>query len=260
MRCTFFVLLILALSAFAQTTDADTSTSSPVDAAALLVPYRTAAVSNWEADIRKFEALDAAEDDPADAVLFVGSSSIRLWDSISEDMAPYRVIQRGFGGSKYSDVAVFAKRILYPHQYRALVVFVGNDVSGQPDDHSPEQVEQLAGYIVNVSQRHQPDAPVLLIEVTPSESRFQVWPQIRQVNARLREIALTTPNTYFIATAEYYLDRNGYPRSELFVADKLHLNRAGYTLWSTLIRRRLDDVLRMHETFYPHRDSASASR
>jgi lysophospholipase L1-like esterase len=175
-------------------------------------------------------------------------------------MAPYRVIQRGFGGSKYSDVAVFARRIMHPHQYRALVVFVANDVSGEPDDHSPEQVEQLARYIVGVSKQHQPEAPVLLIEVTPSESRFRVWPRIRQVNARLREIALSMPDTYFIPTAEHYLDPAGYPRSELFVADKLHLNRAGYTLWSTLIRRRLDDVLRMHEAFYPHRDSASASR
>jgi lysophospholipase L1-like esterase len=118
-------------------------------------------------------------------------------------------------------------------------------VSGKPDDKTPEQVEELVRYLLGVSHAHQPDAPVLIIEVTPTEKRFAVWPQIRAVNAKLREIALTTANTYFIATAEHYLDPDGNPRNELFVEDKLHLNGDGYDLWATLIRRRLDEVFRM---------------
>lgn len=214
-----------------------------------LEQYRAKAMEKWEKEIKKLEARDQSEEDPADAILFIGSSSIRRWSSIATDMAPYRTIQRGYGGSRYSDVAIFAERILHPHQYRAMVVFVGNDVSGKPEDKTPEQVEQLVRYLVSVSQAHQPDAPVLIIEVTPTEKRYAVWPQIRAVNATLREIALTTPSTYLVATAEHYLDPNGNPRNELFADDKLHLNSDGYDLWSTLIRRRLDDVLRMTEEF-----------
>ena len=98
--------------------------------------------------------------------------------------------------------------------------------------------------------QHQPDAPVLLIEITPTEKRLEVWPRIREVNARLREIALSSANTYFIATAGHYLDPTGHPRSELFVEDRLHLNSDGYRLWSTLIRRRLDEVLRSTAEFH----------
>lgn len=214
-----------------------------------LEQYRAKAVERWEKEIKKLEARDASEEDPVDALLFIGSSSIRRWASIATDMAPYRTIQRGYGGARYSDLAVFAKRILHPHQYRAMLVFVGNDVSGKPEDHSPEQVEELVRYLVSLSRDHQPDAPVLIIEVTPTEKRFAVWPQIREVNAKLREIALTTANTYFIAIAAHYLDPEGNPRSELFVDDKLHLNSDGYDLWSTLIRRRLDEVFRMKEEF-----------
>jgi lysophospholipase L1-like esterase len=171
-------------------------------------------------------------------------------------MAPYRTIQRGYGGSKYSDVAVFAERLLHPHQYRALVVFVGNDVAGKPEDHTPGQVEQWVRSIVGVSHEHQPESPVLLIEVTPTEKRFSVWPRIRDVNARLREVALTTANTYFIATAGQFLDPQGNPRSELFGDDRLHLNSAGYDLWSELIRRRLDEVLRMTAEFQARKSTA----
>ena len=229
-----------------QAASATVNVDEPTD---FLGPYRAKATEKWEAEIQKLEALDTSQEDPADAILFIGSSSIRRWDGIAVDMAPYRPIQRGFGGSKFSDVAVFAERLMHPHHYRALVMFVGNDVSGKPEDHTPEEVERLVRYIVGVSHQHQPDAPVLLIEVTPCEKRFAVWPQIRDVNVRLREIALSTANTWFVATAGDYLDPTGHPRSELFVEDRLHLNADGYDLWSSLIRRRLDDVLRMAEAF-----------
>lgn len=247
--CLFAVLCIAPCWA-QQATPAETTSDSPTnESASISEEVRAAAVDKWEAEIKKLEARDQCEVDPDDAILFVGSSSIRRWDDIEVDMAPYRTIQRGYGGSKYSDVAVFAKRLLNPHQYRALVMFVGNDVKGKPEDHAADDVERWVRYIVNVSHEHQPEAPVLLIEVTPTEKRFAVWPQIRQINARLREVALSTENTYFIATAAHFLDPKCNPRVELFGDDRLHLNSDGYDLWSELIRRRLGEVLRMTAQF-----------
>ena len=233
----FTVASVSVIHANAQ--EADVSESSRD----LLDRYREGAEAKWAETISQMEAQDQAEADPDDAILFIGSSSIRRWDTIAEDMAPYPVIQRGFGGSKYSDVAVYAERLIQPHQYRALVLFVANDVSGSPEDHTPEEVEKLVRYIIDVSKDHQPDAPIFLIEITPTLSRWDVWPQTRQLNARLREIALTEPQTYFIATAGDYLTANKQPRQNLFVDDQLHLNRAGYRRWTEIIRRRLDTVL-----------------
>lgn len=210
----------------------------------LLSPYREAALKKWSTAIDAFDKLNEEDTDPSDAILFIGSSSIRRWSSIETDMAPYRVIRRGYGGAKYTDMAVFVKRLVSPHRYRAIVMFVGNGVTGKPDDHTPDQIEELARHIVDVSHQHQPDAPFFLIEITPCEKRFDAWPKIRAVNARLREIALSTPNTYFIPTAGHYLKADATPRPELFVEDKLHLNDAGYDLWASLIRRRLNDVFR----------------
>ncbi len=237
-HCLFFFWLLAcgALPAGAQ--------EQPAKVDDFLAPYRQAATERWEKAITELEARDQVQSDPADAVLFIGSSSIRRWEEIDIDMSPYRTIRRGYGGAKFSDVAVYAQRLIHPHQYRGLVMFVGNDVSGKPTDHTPDQVEQLVRHIVGVSHRHQPGAPVFLIEVTPTEKRWAVWEKIRAVNARLREIALSTPHTYFIPTASHYLTPDGIPQTELFVEDKLHLNPRGYDVWSTLIRRRLDDVFR----------------
>lgn len=206
-------------------------------------PYAEAAEKRWNKAIEELEALDQSDSDPEDAILFVGSSSIRLWDTIEEDMAPFSVIRRGYGGARFSDLAVFAERLITPHEYEAMVVFVANDVTGKSTDPSVDEVERLARHVVDVSKRHQSDAPVLLVEITPTASRLVAWPKIRRVNDRLRDIALSTPNVYFVETADYYLDANGKPIDEYFKSDRLHQTEAGYAVWGSLIKRRLREVL-----------------
>ena len=204
-----------------------------------------AAKERWEEEIRQLETRDSAQTAPEDAILFIGSSSIRLWDDLAEDMAPYPAINRGYGGAKYSDVAVFAPRLLEPHNYRALAIFVANDVSGSLDDRTPQQVVGWLRRIVEVSRAHRPEAPIFVIEITPTASRWDVWPQTQAVNAALRRVCLNQPRMTFIPTASYYLDAEKQPRTELFREDRLHLNDDGYALWSKLIKRRLRDFLTM---------------
>ncbi|MCA9136766.1 MAG: hypothetical protein KDB00_08405 [Planctomycetales bacterium] len=249
MRTTFLIAICLfaTLRATSNLTAQDAVSESPVGHQDLLEPYREAAEKKWSKAIDEFDQQNIAETDPEDAVLFIGSSSIRRWTTMADDMVPYQTIRRGYGGAKYTDMAVFVQRLVSPHKYRAIVMFVGNGVVGKEDDLTPDQIEALTRHIVSVSQHHQPDAPFFLIEITPCKSRFGAWPKIRAVNARLREIALTTPNTYFIPTAGHFLTADATPRPELFVEDQLHLNESGYKLWASLIRRRLDDVLNITE-------------
>jgi lysophospholipase L1-like esterase len=212
-------------------------------AAAVYEPYAEAAEKRWSGAIKELETLDQTEQHPVDAILFVGSSSVRLWETIQSDMAPFSVIRRGYGGAKFTDLAVFAQRLITPHQYAAMVVFVANDVTGRSTDISVDEVERLARHVVKVSQQHRNESPVLLVEITPTASRLVAWPKIRRVNDRLREIALSTPNVYFVETADYYLDASGKPIDEYFKSDRLHQTEAGYAVWGALIKRRLSEVL-----------------
>ena len=246
-KTAFFVGWIFAGLAVCQSNANADDPDQPVDVEEVidLSPYREKAMERWDDDIRKLEQFDNAETYSKDSLLILGSSSIRLWKNAENDLAPYRVIRRGYGGAKFSDVAVFAERLIQPHQFRGMVMFVGNDISGNESDLTLKQIEPLVRHIVSVSHAHQPKTPVFLIEVTPTLKRFDVWPEIRQLNAMLREVALSTPDTFFIATAGHVLDRDGNPRPELFRDDKLHLSEAGYTLWSSLIYRRLNEVFQL---------------
>lgn len=204
---------------------------------------QAAAEKEWADDIAALEARDQAEFHPADSILFVGSSSIRLWNSIVVDMAPYHPIQRGFGGSKFSDVAVFAERLISRHQFSALVLFVGNDVRGRADDATPEQVVAWFGHIIEVARAAQPSAAICCIEITPTPSRWQAWPKIREVNRALARACAARKHVYFIPTAHAYLGPDGEPLEDLFRDDHLHQNQLGYRIWSAIIKSHLDAVL-----------------
>ena len=205
--------------------------------------YTAEATKSWEKDIVKFEQLDRTEKDPDNAILFVGSSSIRLWSTLKDDVAPFPVIQRGFGGSKFSDLAVYAKRIVYPHHFRALVIFEANDITGGASDKSPAEVVILFRDIVRTVRNKYDDQPIFLIEVTPTKSRWAVWPVVRQMNQMLKESCNQMHNTYFIETASAYLNEMGEPRKELFIKDMLHQNREGYIIWGDMIKNKLVEIL-----------------
>ena len=208
-----------------------------------LEPFRAHALETWSQPISALEAKDQTESHPDDSILFIGSSSIRRWNTIAADMAPYHPIQRGYGGAKWTDVTVFADRLITPHQFRAVVFFVGNDIVGGDNDRTPTEVAQLFAFVHSRVREHNANAPIFYIAVTPTESRYKAWPQIRAGNNAARAFCLANEKTHFIGTESIFLDAEGKPKAELFVSDKLHLNQAGYTLWAAAIKSHLDSVL-----------------
>jgi len=196
----------------------------------------------WENDIRKFEQLDKSVEYSKDAIMFAGSSSIRMWATIEKDMEPYSVIQRGYGGAKLSDFAVYADRIIYPHQCRAIVLFLANDITGSDQDKSTMEVEQLFRYTLNLIRKKYPETPVFWIAVTPTPSRWEAWPRIKEAGRLIEEVCNANKNTYFIRTDFAFLNESGIPKDEFFISDKLHLNEKGYAIWSEIIKKKLNDV------------------
>lgn len=198
---------------------------------------------SWEPEIQRLEARDKTEKHREDAILFVGSSSIRLWDNIENDMAPYFVIQRGYGGAKLSDLIFYTDRLVYPHNFRALVVFVANDITGGADDKSPQEVLKLYKEVIRVVREKYPTKPIFFVEITPTNSRWKVWPQIQQANSLIKGYCSPSKNLYFIETANAFLNEKGTPNNELFVQDQLHLKQQGYDIWASLIKQQLRQVL-----------------
>ena len=200
-------------------------------------------VLGWENDIQKFEQLDKSENYSPDAILFAGSSSIKLWSTLEKDMSPYPVIQRGYGGARLSDFAVYANRIFSPHPCRGIVIFIANDITGSEADKTPEEVAKLSRNVLKTIRKTHPDTPVFWIAITPTAARWSVWNKVQKANGLIKEVCEHQPNTWFIQTDYAFLDENGKPRTELFIEDKLHLNQQGYAIWTNIVRKELEKVI-----------------
>ncbi|TWT41620.1 hypothetical protein Pla111_29970 [Botrimarina hoheduenensis] len=209
-------------------------------------PYR-AEIAGWESDISKLEAI--REPTPhRDSILVVGSSSIRLWESVDADLAPYRVIRRGYGGAKYSDLAYYLPRLIEPHAYRAAVVFVGNDITGGAGDKSPAELGEWFGYVADRLHHHEPEAQVLCVDVRPTPLRFQAWSDIAAGNAALKHACEKRDRTHYVDTSNHFLTEDGQSvKLSLYREDNLHLSAEGYAVWSEQIVRALDRVLSASE-------------
>ena len=196
-------------------------------------------ILQWEGEIALFDSLNLVEDVHAGTLLVTGSSSVRLWDSIHSDLAPYQVIQRGYGGAKLTDFNYYAERILMPGPYGAIVIFVANDISGVESDKSPREVRDLFRELVKKLRKSNPGTPIFWVETTPTPSRWQVSPQARQANELIASYCDKNEDLHFIATFDHYLNPLGIPDSAFFRQDMLHLNRKGYRQWSEIIKSAL---------------------
>lgn len=197
----------------------------------------------WAEDISALEKKTAGLYPPGEGIVFIGSSSIRFWSTLAEDMAPLPVIKHGFGGAKLNDVVVYAQRLVNAYRPRAVVVFAGtNDIDPNASKEPEVLVESYRKFVAAV-RADQPEVPILYIGITPSPLRWSVWDIAVETNRLIGRYSLSDPNLHFIDTSPGLLGKNGEPIREHYIFDGLHLSESGYAAWTSIIRPRLEAVL-----------------
>ncbi len=194
--------------------------------------------ARFNVEIRAFEAWDRKNSATEHAVLFVGSSSIRLWQT-AESFQELPVINRGFGGSHVSDVNRFAQRIVLKYKPRLIVFYAGdNDVAAGK---APRRVFDDFQAFVNLVHNQLPETRIIYLPIKPSLARWKLWPQMQEANALIEQLAQTDDRLQYVDTATPMLGANGEPNAKLFLDDGLHLGEKGYQLWNETLRPVLEE-------------------
>jgi lysophospholipase L1-like esterase len=192
----------------------------------------------WEATIQSFEEADAGAP-PQRQIVFIGSSSIRLWEDLEEDMAPLPVLNRGFGGAHMSHLVHNAERIVTAYTPRAVVVYGGdNDIgAGKP----PETIAADFASLVERLRSHQPDLSIYFITIKPSRRRWDQWRAMSEANALIARMASADRNLAILDVSRPMLDlgQGEAPPADLFWIDGLHLSEQGYAIWAEVVSSRL---------------------
>lgn len=191
--------------------------------------------ARFENTIQEYEKEDQQNGYHPESILFVGSSSFTLWKTLSEDMSPVPVINRGFGGSTIPDVLYFADRIILPQQPKIIVFYCGeNDLSSNE--------LSVKGGVQNFKAFHKylrknlPETKLYFISIKPSIRREALWPKFQEANKELKKFMRKHKNYYFVDTASSMLDENGKVYQDIFLEDNLHMNAKGYAIWIDIIK------------------------
>jgi lysophospholipase L1-like esterase len=188
----------------------------------------------YEAEVREIERLHAQSPPAGGAIVFYGSSSFRLWTTLAEDLAPWPVVNRAFGGSTLAACAHFFERLVPPCAPRSLVVYAGDNDLG--DGQQPGAViGSLHALLAKADARLGP-IPVAFVSVKLSPARLGLRPAIERVNEAARQIITSRPQGLYIDVARTMLSADGRPIAALFADDGLHLSADGYRVWAATLR------------------------
>lgn len=191
---------------------------------------------DWEPAIRKFEESDKTNPPKAGSIVFTGSSSIVKWGTLADDMKPLEIVNRAFGGSQYTDVDQYAKRIVNVYHPRAVVVYAGdNDLAAN----SPKTAESVANdvkHFVEIVHSDLPDTWIYVMAIKPSKLRWDQWPQMKAADQMIQDFCKTQPRVQYIDVATPMFAADGSLPADLFVADGLHPTPKLYAMWTAIIK------------------------
>ena len=190
-------------------------------------------------EIIDFKKADSTQMPPSNAVLFTGSSSIRMWNNIHKDFPGKTIINRGFGGSSTPHVIQYADEIIFPYNPKQIVIYVGeNDFTSTPPA-TPVEVADRIDSLIHLIRTKLPLVPIVYISIKPSISRISLMPQMKEANQLIKERLGQQKNIVFVDVFSKMLDENGKPMKDLFLDDNLHMNAKGYAIW----KKALEPVL-----------------
>lgn len=170
-------------------------------------------------------------------VLFVGSSSVRMWKTLQQDMHPLSVVNNGFGGSTIRDIIYHYDILVKPYNPKKIVLYVENDVIPE-DKLETKTLLEFFRIFSEMAHKDFPSATLYIVSLKPSPLRFSIYKEQCAINSLLKDYADSRQYIRYIDIASDMI-KKGQPDRTLFLDDMLHMNSEGYTLWTRIIRKEI---------------------
>jgi len=182
-------------------------------------------------EIQAFKKQDSASFPPPNAILFIGSSSFRLWSDVQNYFPGHAIINRGFGGATIPDLIRYASEIIYPYNPRQIVIYCGENDMAEQDSASASEVLSRLKQLFLVIRKRLPGTSIVFVSIKPSPSRYLLMGRIDSANGMIREFLTDLRLTSFVDVYHEMLNVQGRPNPDLFLEDRLRMNRKGYFIW-----------------------------
>ena len=190
----------------------------------------------FQDEINAFAKADSLHTPEKNSILFVGSSSFRMWANINKYFPGYPIINRGFGGSVLTDVIYYAKETILKYHPKQIYIYCGENDIAAGEAVTPEIVLTRFKDLFRIIRTNlNSSVPVVFVSLKPSVARWNMQERIVKTNNLIREYIATQKNITFLDIHTAMLDSNGQVYKDIFIGDNLHMNAKGYQIWQKII-------------------------
>jgi lysophospholipase L1-like esterase len=186
-------------------------------------------------EIQAFKNQDATNPPPAQAILFVGSSSFRKWTDVASYFPGYTIINRGFGGSTFPDLIRYAPDIIFPYRPKQIVIYCGDNDLAASDNITSDSVFERFRVLFELIRKNMPGENIVYVSIKPSPSRAKLFKKMQKANLLIQTYLSIIPQTGFVNVFDKMLNPDGSIMTDIFLEDNLHMNAKGYAIWQKAI-------------------------
>ena len=241
MKNIYSVITLLCLAFFMLS--CQNNNNKKVDSDITQKPMQTQSESpmaRFEKEIVAFEATDKKNGFTKNGILFTGSSSIRMWSTMKEDLKDFPTLNRGFGGSTIPEVLHFMGRYVFQHTPQVIVFYCGeNDIS---EGATPQTVFSSFKAFVKIVEVKSPTTKIVFISMKPSLARWNLWDKYKEGNELIKNYIDTNPNLEYMDCGISMLQNDGKVKDDIFIEDGLHMNAKGYKGWTNQLKPILEGI------------------
>ena len=183
----------------------------------------------WD-EIKAFHTQDSIQKPQDGMLLFIGSSSFRLWKTAKEDFHNENILNRAFGGATLEDVIRYQQDVVLRYKPKKIFLYCGENDIASSEKVTPELVFDRFRTLYETMRTQFPDTPIIFVSIKPSILRWNMKDRMMATNALISTYLKDKPNAVFVDIWDKMLE-NSEPMKDIFKEDKLHMNAKGYAIW-----------------------------
>ncbi len=206
---------------------------------ALIVFTSSADAQPFIDEINAYQHEDSINPLRRNPILFVGSSSFRLWKDYQSYFPGYTIMNRGVGGSSLPDIIRYTDQIIIPYQPRQILIYCGENDFASSDTVTAAMVVGRFRELFTKIRKQLPKVPIAYVSIKPSPSRAMHREKSIEANEAIRQYLSVQSKASFINVWDVMLGEDGKPLPDIFLKDSLHMNAQGYTIWQKQITKYL---------------------
>jgi lysophospholipase L1-like esterase len=182
----------------------------------------------------------AAADDPG-GIVFVGSSIFHRWTRLAQQMAPLPIVNIAFDGAETGDMLRLIDSRLVPMRPKVVAYYAGsNDIdAGEPAGAIVGRIREFINRVTTAL----PDSYIIFMSINRAPEKQDRWDVVDAVNHEIEMYAATHTQLEYVDVNPVLFNRDGTPRLELFLSDRLHFRPQAYEEFVPLLKPVLTKAL-----------------